>query len=340
MKSLKNIVSKELLEELNIYLNKTKIEDFKTEFLHFPVMIREVLFFKNQIKKQDPVFLDCTLGSAGHSFFLYQNQKDDAIFFAMERDFRMIQIAENRLKSTKIPYILLNSSLDENLNIDLLNSKIKFYIIHKRFSFAKDFLLSIQKKVDFLICDLGISMHHLKEDWGFSYKNKNLDFGLDQQTPDTKEIINQYSEKELYEILHIYGEEKLAKKIAKEIIINRPINSAIQLKNLILKVYAKTYKKYVPEKVVQRAFQAFRIYVNSELEELKTLLDSLDMILNPKGIAIFISFHSLEDKIIKDYSRQKNATYIVLKKPILPTLEECKINPSSNSARMRILWKI
>lgn len=340
MKSSNHQFPKALLNELSMYLKKIKIEDFKNESLHFPVMIREILFFGNLIKKQNPIILDATLGGAGHSLFLYKSQKDHSIFFAIERDFRMIQIAETRLKSANIPYVLLNSDIEEEVKMDLLPAKHRFYIIHKRFSFANEFFSKIKQKIDFLICDLGISMYHLKENWGFSYKKENLDLRLDKQSLNVKEVINQFSEEEISKILNCYGEEKLAKKIAREIITNRPIDSAIQLKNLILKVYYKTYKKYIPEKVVQRAFQSFRIFVNSELEELQALLESLNSILNPEGMAVFISFHSLEDKMIKNYGRQMKKNFIVLKKPILPTPEETILNPSSHSAKLRVLWKI
>ncbi|MFN3603325.1 MAG: 16S rRNA (cytosine(1402)-N(4))-methyltransferase RsmH [Leptonema sp. (in: bacteria)] len=335
MDSYKTIL-KSLLNELQDYLRSTEIRNFASNSEHFPVMVREVLFFYKQINKELPLVLDCTLGSAAHSIYLYHAKQ--GIFYAFERDKRMINIAKGNLEKAQMPYTILNSTLRETININLINSEIKFYILNKRFSFAYEFLNQINQKVDFLICDLGLSMYHLKEDWGFSYKRNALDFRLDEDSLDAKTVLNQYTHKELADILYLFGQERLAKKIAKEIIDKRPIKTAIELKEIIKKIYTKKFKTYIPDKVVQKTFQSLRIFTNSELEELKNLLENLDSILNANGMAVFISFHSLEDGLIKNYLKKYKDT-IIFKKPLLPTREEIFFNPPSHSAKMRILWK-
>lgn len=339
MKKSKNIILDSLFFDFNEYINQNPIENFKFNSLHFPVMIREVLFFYSLIQKKVPIVLDCTIGGGGHSIFLFQRK--ECQLFGIERDFRMIEILKNNLQNYQIPYLILNNSMDDNINKNLINKNCKFYILHKRFSFAKEFIDQIDQKVDFLLCDLGISMYHLKNNWGFSFKDSKLDFRLDQKSLDVHQILNEFSEEELSHILYQFGEERFSKHIAKEIIKNRPIFSSQQLRNCILKVYYKiTKKKFIPEKVVQRTFQALRIYGNSELEELETLLGNLDNVLNSNGIAVFISFHSLEDRKIKNYTKQYKEKFRILKKPLLPKKDEIILNQASHSAKMRVLWKI
>lgn len=339
MKESKNIIPDSIYVELNQYIEQNPIENFKINSLHFPVMIREVLFFYNLIQKEVPIVLDCTIGGGGHSISIFQQK--NCLLFGIERDFRMIEILKNNLQNYQIPYQILSNSLEDNINKDLINNNFKFYILYKRFSFVKELVNHINQKVDFLLCDLGISMYHLKKNWGFSFKDSKLDFRLDHNSLDVIQILNEFSEDELSNIIYQYGEERFSKQIAREIIKNRPILNSQQLRNCIIKVYYRiTKKKYIPEKVVQRTFQALRIYGNSELEELEILLQNLDHILNSNGIAVFISFHSLEDRRIKNYTKQHKEKYKVLKKPLLPQKEEIFFNPASHSAKMRVLWKI
>ncbi len=316
------------------YHNIEELNTIKKMFFHFPVLYREVLSFVEN--KDNSLIVDCTLGNAGHSFLLFLKNKE-SYFIGIERDQRMISISMDFFRKNQIESILLNKNMEEDIKIPELEAG-RFYILNKRFSYLKN-IPELQNKVDFLICDLGISMYHLKEDWGFSFRNNNLNMKLDEDSKDILNILNFFSEKDLANIIYNYGQERFAKSIAGEIVKNRPIENAIQLKDIVIKVYAKKIKTFVNPKVIQKTFQAFRIFINDELTELEELLKNLKNIMNYNGIAVFISFHSLEDKLVKNYFRlYKDQGFNVLtRKPITPTKEEIMINPASHSAKMRVI---
>ncbi len=310
------------------------IEEIKSRFFHFPVMYREVMDFFCLVREKS-VVVDATLGGGGHSYLLY-GSLNDATFIAFDRDIRMIHKTMDFFNREGIRPVLLNQNIFDDVDVSLFSGR-GFYIVNKRFSNIKNILQKLNLKADFLICDLGISMYHLKEDWGFSINQSNLDMRLDEASYNILDILNSYPEKELGDIIFQYGEERFSRFIAKEIIRRRPIKNANDLKEIVIQVYYKKLKRYINEKVVQKTFQAFRIYINQELEELKLLLQDLKDILNPDGIAVFISFHSLEDRLIKNaFKDLKNQGFDLLtKKPLTPQEDELKINSASHSAKIR-----
>jgi 16S rRNA (cytosine1402-N4)-methyltransferase len=315
-------------------IRNVNIEEIKSKFFHFPVMYREVLDFFFLVREK-PIVVDATLGGGGHSYLLCRSI-NDGTFIAFDRDIRMIHKTMEFFNRENIRPVVLNQNIFDDIDVSLFSGK-GFYIVNKRFSNIKNVLQKLNLKADFLICDLGISMYHLKEDWGFSMNQSNLDMRLDETSYNILDILNSYSEKELADIIYQYGEERFSRYIAKEIIRRRPIKNAIELKEIVIQVYFKKLKKYINEKVVQKTFQAFRIYINQELEELKLLLKDLKDILNPNGIAVFISFHSLEDRLIKNaFKDLKNQGFVLLtKKPLTPKEDELNINSASHSAKVR-----
>ena len=317
-------------------IRNVSIEEIKRKFFHFPVMYREVIDFFYLVRKKS-VVVDATLGGGGHSYLLYSSINDGTII-AFDRDIRMIHKTLEFFNHEGIRPIVLNQNIFDDIDPNLFRGK-GFYIVNKRFSNIKNILQKLNLKADFLVCDLGISMYHLKEDWGFSINQSNLDMRLDEASYNIMDILNSYPEKELADIIYQYGEERFSRFIAKEIVRHRPIKSAIDLKEIIIQVYFKKLKKHINEKVVQKTFQAFRIYINQELQELKLLLQDLKEILNPDGIAVFISFHSLEDRLIKNaFKNLKNQGFDLLtKKPLTPKEDELKINPASHSAKIRVV---
>jgi len=317
-------------------IRNVSIEEIKRKFFHFPVMYREVIDFFYLVRKKS-VVVDATLGGGGHSYLLYSSL-NDGTFIAFDRDIRMIHKTLDFFNHEGIRPIVLNQNIFDDIDVSLFFGR-GFYIVNKRFSNIKNILQKLNLKADFLVCDLGISMYHLKEDWGFSINQSNLDMRLDEASYNILDIINNYPEKELADIIYQYGEERFSRFIAKEIVRRRPIKSAIDLKEIIIQVYFKKLKKHINEKVVQKTFQAFRIYINQELQELKLLLQDLKEILNPDGIAVFISFHSLEDRLIKNaFKDLKNQGFVLLtKKPLTPQEDELNINPASHSAKIRVV---
>ncbi|MCS7204196.1 MAG: 16S rRNA (cytosine(1402)-N(4))-methyltransferase RsmH [Leptospiraceae bacterium] len=309
------------------------LEEVKSDFFHFPVLYREVCDFASLLSNRT-LFVDATIGGGAHSYIIHQHYPFE-YHVGFDRDERMINKAKENFDRLLIPNEILTVPSNKI-------SKNKIYLVNQRFSNIREILKHFGKKINFLLCDLGISMYHLKNSWGFSFDDGLLDMRLDPESMDVKEILNTFEENALSKIFLQYGEEKFSKIIAKEIIRNRPIESSSQLKEIIIKVYYKKYRTRIQPKVVQRVFQALRIYANQELQELEELLKILPDVLDHRAIAIFISFHSLEDRLIKTYFKnyQAKGHVILTKKPLTPKNDEVKINPASRSAKLRALqWK-
>jgi len=285
-------------------------------YQHIPVMADEAIGFLNI--KPGKVYVDCTLGGGGH---LERSQTPDpgSHFICFDQDIDAINAAKARLaKYNNITYI------NDNF------SNIKKHL---------------HQKVDGILFDLGVSSYQIDEpSRGFSIKSDGpLDMRMDKNTSLTaEEIINTYSLGELLKIFNEYGEERFAKKIADRIIKLRessPIKTTFELKQIIEEAIP-TWKK---RESVSRIFQALRIAVNSELDSLQIALnDSIDL-LNPGGRVVVLSYHSLEDRIVKHAFRDlsKNGILKLLtKKPVLANASEIELNSRSRSAKLRAAEKL
>jgi 16S rRNA (cytosine1402-N4)-methyltransferase len=292
--------------------------------MHIPVLQKEVIEYLDP--KSNENFIDCTIGEAGHTLAIFKKNKPKGIVLGIEIDSELYRKLKKRfLKEKRI--ILENNS----------------YINLKEIVKKRDF-----NKVNGIFFDLGMSSWHLKESGrGFSFlKDEPLNMRYDWKTKNNiltaEEILNNWSEKEIEKILKEYGEEKFAKNIALKIIKTRkikPIESTFQLVEIIKSAVPLWYQhqKIHP---ATKTFQALRIVVNDELNNLKTALLQARDILEPGGRLITISFHSLEDRIVKHFFKnQTKAFKILTKKPIIPTNEEIKINPRSRSAKLRAIIK-
>jgi len=285
--------------------------------------------------------LDCTLGGAGHTVaFLKANPHLKMI--ALDQDEDVIEIAKKRLEK-------------ENL----LDRVSIYYANFKDF----DLVLKEEKvdKVDFIFFDLGVSHFQLRSDRGFSFwEDMPLDMRMDKNLKkNASDIVNTYKEKDLIKIFKEYGEEKYAPLIAKEIIRYRgkkKIESTLELSKIIEKVYLSKYlkKKNISEKDLEkykdkykkifgkhpstRVFQALRIEVNKEFDSLKEALNKVSNHLSPGGRLGIITFHSLEDKIVKN--TLKGIKDLKLIDIYYPSKEEIEKNIASRSAKLRIYEKI
>jgi 16S rRNA (cytosine1402-N4)-methyltransferase len=249
---------------------------------HIPVMLNEII--KNLNIKKDGIYVDLTLGYGGHSKAILEKLSNKGFLVSFDKDQEAIK--ESRKKLLK---------LDKN-----------FKIIYSDFKKIKEKLNEINiKKIDGIIADLGISSPQInKISRGFSYsKDAKLDMRMDQnQDLNAHKIVNNYSEIQLTNIFKKYGETNFANKISKNIIKNRPINTTFELVQLIRKsLPAKIVRKKNPAKAI---FQAIRIEVNQELESLKKMLSDSPKLLNKNGTLSIITFHSLEDKIVKNYFKK------------------------------------
>ncbi|MDR1511584.1 MAG: 16S rRNA (cytosine(1402)-N(4))-methyltransferase RsmH [Endomicrobium sp.] len=286
---------------------------------HAPVMPLEVS--QCLVNNPNGLYVDCTFGDGGHTSYLLSNFKNIKIVsFDWDED-----VSKKFFK-------------EENLN-----DRVTF--IRENFKNIKESLLKINiSKVDGILADLGVSLKQLSNlERGFSFNSNVLDMRMDNRIKLTaKEIVNSYSSEDLADIFYTYGEEYKSRQIAKAIVSRRKtmvINTAVELQKIIYAVKRTGSKKNPATKV----FQALRIFINDELENLKTLLFDTPKLLNAGGRIAIISFHSLEDRIVKNNFRHNSncKTYkIITKKIITPSKKEMKNNYKSRSAKMRIAEKI
>ncbi len=305
---------------------------------HYPVLKNEVLNYLNI--KSDGIYVDGTLGFAGISSNILK-QLNSGKLYAFDKDIEAINYSNNVLKN--------------------INSNFK--IFHADFSKMQTFL---EKEgvncVDGIVLDLGVSSPQIDTpERGFSYlSDGKLDMRMDQSSKlNAYDVVNTYSKETLTDIFYKYGEEKLSKVIASEIVktrINKPITTTLELTEVIKEsVGAKYFYKNHPERQI---FQALRIYVNHELESLETVLPIAIDLLKKGGRLCVITFHSLEDRltkqIFKNYSEvnplvkglpdiPKNyqpKIKLINKKPIIATNEEINENSRSKSAKLRVVERI
>lgn len=308
------------------------------EFKHVPVLLKEVIDGLNI--KEDGIYVDCTLGGAGHSSEIVKRLSKKGRLIGIDQDINALNAAKERLSNfDNVSYVH-----DNFYNIDSILQELHI------------------DKVDGILMDLGVSSHQLDTaERGFSYmKEAPLDMRMDRESHiSAHEIINGYSEEELYRIIKEYGEERFAKKIANLIVnqrIIKPIETTFELVDIIKKAIPMKFQKNGHP--AKKTFQAIRIEVNRELFILdKAVEDSISR-LNKEGRLAIITFHSLEDRIIKQKFKElenpctcpkefpicvcgKTSTIdIISKKPIEPTDDEKEANSRSRSAKLRVVEKI
>ena len=276
------------------------------------------------------IFVDCTLGGGGHSLEILKSS--EARLIAIDKDEYAIDYSKERLKEYSDRITFVRSDFREIRKV------------------LED--LGVEK-VDGLIADLGVSSFQLDdESRGFSYmKDSPIDMRMDRDDPfSAEQIVNGYPKDELIRILYEYGEEKYAPRIAEAIIRNRPIETTGQLSEIVKSALpaAERRKNHHPAK---KTFQAIRIETNGELETLKSAVEDFIDVLNDGGVAAIITFHSLEDRIVKEAFRtcppsfpvcvcgKKSRGRVMTKKPIVPSEEEVEDNPRARSAKLRVFRK-
>jgi len=290
------------------------------EIVHIPVMREEVV---EALKIKDSgVYVDATLGLGGHTEGILQKTKRCTVI-GIDRDSEALEIAKERLKDYPNIYFIK----DDFSNIKSVVSRLGY------------------ERVDGIIFDLGVSTLQLKaEGRGFSFlKDEPLDMRMDRSQRLTAEkIVNEYSEKALSTLIWQYGEERCSKRIARAIINARhkkPIKSCRELAALIEKAIGKGGRIHP----ATRTFQALRIEVNNELKELSIAIDAGADILKSGGRMCVLSYHSLEDRIVKKSFKklaEDGLIEIITKKPMIPTPQEKVSNPSSRSAKLRIAERL
>lgn len=307
------------------------------EFVHKSILLQECLEFLHI--KPDGIYVDGTLGGGGHAWHIASKLTQNGRLIGIDQDADAIQAASIRLQE--------------------FQNRVS--IVRNNYSQMQQVLSSLGiEKVDGILLDLGVSSYQLDTpERGFTYREENapLDMRMDQrQTITAKNIINQYSEHELYRMIRDYGEDKFAKNIAKHIVAERqkkPIETAGELTEIICHAIPKKVRATGGHPAKQ-TFQAIRIELNKELEVLSDSLDTMIALLKPKGRLCIITFHSLEDRIVKvGFKNHENPCIcppdfpicvcgrqsegkILTKKPVIPSQEEQQENPRSKSAKLRV----
>jgi len=293
------------------------------EVKHYPVLHKEILSFFKDLKGK--YIVDATLGGGGHSYLLLKNFPDKVVI-GIDKDEEAIERASQRLKEFKDRFIPVKASFKD---IDKVLDTLSI------------------PKISGALFDLGVSMFQLKTERGFSFqRDEFLDMRMDtSQHRRAYDVVNTYPKPMLEKILKEYGEERFYKKIANAIVEQRkkkPIETTKELADIIYKLYPPALKRGRIHPAT-KTFQAIRIEVNNELEEIKEGVSKAIDGLEKGGIIAVISFHSLEDRIVKNIFREKKKLKeleILTKKPITPGEEEIKENPPSRSAKLRVAKKI
>lgn len=274
------------------------------------------------------IMVDATIGHGGHSLLLGKTLGPEAVIVGLDVDINAVRRAQVNLKKLPCKVILLHS------NFSQISEKLHHLDI---------------EKVDLILADLGVSSSQLADpDFGLSFQtNMPLDMRIDKRLKLTAaDIVNKTDEKSLADLIYEFGQDRASRRIARFIIRHReiePIKTTGQLAEIVCKAFGKTQRgrrnRIHP---ATRTFQALRIAVNDELENLRKLLASAPDLLVKNGYLAVISFHSLEDRLVKNDFRQneKSGIYkIVTKKPIAPTQEEIRSNRRARSAKLRIAQK-
>lgn len=300
-------------------------------YVHYSVLKQECLDFLTEKAPKDSCFVDLTFGGGGHSFALLEKSENYRVI-SVDQDPEAI--AAGRQKILNSPY---------GSRIELIKSNFSEFPEIAKKQFPGDLFQGI-------LLDLGVSSHHFdKGERGFSFKmDAPLDMRMDTANPDLKtaaDLLNELSEEELADIIFNYGEDRLARKIARKIIEERakkPILSTLDLENIIFHCYPKT-QRFKGSNPSTRTFQALRIAVNEELKVLE-VLPKLFELLAPSGRLLVISFHSLEDRIVKrtfkELEKGEIPCKILTKKPMTPSKKEIDENLRSRSAKLRVIERL
>ena len=303
---------------------------------HVPVLLKEAIDFLDV--RCGGRYIDATVGLGGHSYEIAKRLGAPGHLIGFDKDPKALEIARERLE-TQGPSTSLRSARDDRAGdwptIELRHG-----------SFADLANEQGPKTIDGILADLGVSSLQLSDAArGFSFQAEGpLDMRMNPQAELTAEqVVNRMDERELANVIYEFGEERRSRRIARAIVRSRPIRTTAQLAEVISAAARPMNKAERRIHPATRTFQALRIFVNRELDDLRELLNAAPQLLKPGGRLVVISFHSLEDRIVKDSLREgvKQGHYRLLtKKPVMATDEEVGRNPRSRSAKLRAAEKI
>jgi len=287
---------------------------------HVPVLFQEVMDFLSV--RPEGTYVDCTVGLAGHAEGIARRLGSAGKLIGFDRDPEALELAAARLE-------LVRAKMGDKMpQVDLIGEAFSRIAEHVR-----------PDSVDGILADFGVSSLQFDEARrGFSFQADGpVDMRMDTRTgPTAAQVVNEMSERELANLIYEYGEERRSRTVARAIVRGRPIARTAQLARIVAS--AAPPMKFGQIHPATRTFQALRIYVNRELDEIRDLFKAAPKLLKPSGRLVVISFHSLEDRICKDGFREgarQGIWNILTKKPVMAGEEEIERNPRSRSAKLR-----
>jgi 16S rRNA (cytosine1402-N4)-methyltransferase len=287
---------------------------------HVPVLLKEAIEYL-QVRPGSTI-LDATLGLAGHASEIVRRLGPAGTLIGFDRDPQALALAKARLDQ------VCEELGDQAPVVTLLNEAFSAAPLH-----------IAAGSLDGLLADIGVSSMQLNEaSRGFSFMADGvLDMRMDTRSgPTAAQVVNEVSERELADLIYEYGEERRSRRIARAIVRGRPIATTGQLARIVAQAAPAMKSDRIHP--ATRTFQALRIHVNRELDEIKALVEAAPKLLKPSGRLVAIDFHSLEDRVLKDSLREgahKGIWVVLTKKPVTPSEEEIEQNPRARSAKLR-----
>jgi 16S rRNA (cytosine1402-N4)-methyltransferase len=278
---------------------------------HVPVLLDEVI--EGLALKRGGRYIDGTVGAGGHSSAILRETGPEGTLLGLDGDPDALAIARETLAPFGERVTLVRSNFRQLKNV----------------AAVRDFV-----PADGVLLDLGLSSMQLADmERGFSFASESLDMRMDDRTELTAaEIVNAWGEKELADLIYELGEEHASRRIARWIVANRPIRSAQELADVVERAVGRHGKTHP----ATRTFQALRIAVNHELENLESVLPQMEDVVGSGGRVAIITFHSLEDRIVKNFFKANEDWKNLTKHPIKPTYQQTRENPRARSAKLRV----
>jgi 16S rRNA (cytosine1402-N4)-methyltransferase len=296
---------------------------------HVPVLLKEAIDFLNV--RRGGTYIDATVGLGGHSYEIAKRLGAPGHLIGLDKDPAALEIAREKLEGSAG----VSTANPDWPKVTLLHRS--FAEVGERFG---------KNSADGLLADIGVSSSQLNDAArGFSFQAEGpLDMRMDPRSERTAEqVVNHLDERELADVIYEFGEERRSRRIARAIVRSRPIRSTAHLADVILAAARPMNSEQRRIHPATRTFQALRIFVNRELDDLRALLEAAPRVLKPGGRVVVISFHSLEDRIVKDAFREGASQgwfRLLTKKPVTATEEESDRNPRARSAKLRAAEKV
>jgi 16S rRNA (cytosine1402-N4)-methyltransferase len=303
----------------------------KDEFGHVPVLLKEAIDFL--AVRRGGTYIDATVGLGGHSLEIAKRLGAPGHLIGLDKDPKALEIARTVVDSRP-------SAMGQE------SEWPKVELIHGSFAGLADDRRPTTESVDGILADLGVSSLQFGDPArGFSFQAEGpLDMRMNPMSePTAEQVVNQFDERELADLIYEFGEERRSRRIARAIVRSRPILTTAQLAAVISTAARPMNQAERRIHPATRTFQALRIFVNRELDDLRKLLEAAPQLLKPGGRLVMISFHSLEDRIVKDAMREgaKLGRYkLMTKKPVTPSEEEIGRNPRARSAKLRAAERV